>query len=375
MVQEVERIVYSRQAFSPGPSNACRVWASPNPGNRAAPHTPASRTFTPARAHSTPHSSVSTPRSLHSNSPVANPQVTPYSGNTSHSSVQSSGKGKSRSLLDRVPSPPPLTTLVSPIPHRVKRAFKRPGLVPLNNGRGSPAFVPPVKRAVPVSDTECNNDNTEQEKAVSVDLGLENLTEISDAEMASICTQNTPDKREEDGNTPESTVKAQAQLDGEQREDFISDTQLLTAFTSENGPGTDTKRNVQSPELKDKVSPKPSKPLQRRRSSGFHRRGRGKRGATNQGTRTTTVHSTDVEMPELQTTQEDYKDTTDRSAILEEEGSVTPSTIDTVVIEDGTEKKAEVAQNSAGSSQESTNSQTVATRTRSSLRLAKKRKR
>ncbi|XP_078603225.1 uncharacterized protein LOC144877195 [Branchiostoma floridae x Branchiostoma japonicum] len=370
MVQEVERAMYSRQAFSPGPSNASRVWASPNPGNRAAPHTPASRTFTPARVHSTPHSSVSTPRPSHCNSLVANPQVTPYSGNTSHSSVQSSGKGKSRSLLDRVPSPPPLTTLVSPIPHRVKRAFKRPGLVPLNNGRGSPAFVPPVKRTVPVSDTEYNTDNVEQEKAESDNLGLGNVTEISDAEMASICTQNTPDKTEDDDNAPDSTVNAVGQ-----REDFISDTQLLTAFTGENGPGTDIQRNVQSPELKDKVSPKPSKPLQRRRSSGLHRRGRGKKGVTNQGTRTTTVHSTDVEMPGLPTTHEDYKDTTDRSAILEEGGSVTSSTIDTVVIEDGTEKKAEVAQNSASSSQESSDSQTVATRTRSSLRLAKKRKR
>ncbi|CAH1268296.1 BRCA2 [Branchiostoma lanceolatum] len=379
MVQEVERVVYSRQAFSPGPSNTSRVWASPNPGNRTGPHTPAARLFTPARAHSTPNNSVSTPRPLHCNSPAVTSQVTPYGGNASHSSsVQSSGKDKPsahprRNLLDRVPSPPPLTTLVSPIPHRVKRAFKRPGLVPLNIGRRSPAFVPPVKRTVP--DTEDSIDNVEQEKKEStVDLGSGTVTEISDAEMASICTQNTPDKREgraADDNSQEST---QAQLDGEQREDFISDTQLLSA--SENGPGTDAQPNAHSPGLKEKVSPKQSKPLQRR-SVGYRRRGRGRRGANNQGTRAAAVHSTaNVEMPRSPTAPEDC--TTpgpERIAILEEQGSAIPATIDTVVIEDVAEIEAEVPQNSAGSSQDSVDSQNVATRTRSSLRLAKKRKR
>ncbi|XP_066287790.1 breast cancer type 2 susceptibility protein homolog [Branchiostoma lanceolatum] len=383
MVQEVERVVYSRQPFSPGPSNTSRVWASPNPGNRTGPHTPAARMFTPARAHSTPNNSVSTPRPVHCNSPAVNSQqVTPYGGNPSHSSnVQSSGKGKPsahprRNLLDRVPSPPPLTTLVSPIPHRVKRAFKRPGLVPLNNGRGSPAFVPPVKRTVP--DTEDSTDNVEQEKKEStVDLGSGTVAEISDAEMASICTQNTPDKREgraADDNSQESAINAQAQLDGEQREDFISDTQLLSA--SEIGPGTDAQPNAHSPGLKEKVSPKQSKPLQRR-SVGYRRRGRGRRGANNQGTRAAAVHSTtDVEMPRSQTTPEDCTTPEpERLAILEKGESAIPSTIDTVVIEDGAEKEAEVAQNSAGSSQDSVDSQNVATRTRSSLRLAKKRKR
>ncbi|XP_019647132.1 PREDICTED: uncharacterized protein LOC109487565 [Branchiostoma belcheri] len=371
MVQEVERVVYSRQAFSPGPANTSRAWPSPNPGNRTAPHTPGSRIFTPARAHSTPNNSVSTPRLLHCTSPAA--QVTPYGGNASHfANVQSSGKGKPsaqsrRSLLDRVPSPPPLTTLVSPIPHRVKRAFKRPGLVPLNNGRGSPAFVPPMKRTL--ADVEGNDLNK-----AATDVGSGNVTEISDAEMASICTQNTPDKRE--GSVANdiaqgSTVCTQAQFDREQREDFISDTQLLTACTSENGPGMDTQTNTESPGQKLKVTPKHSKPFQRR-GSGLQRRGRGRRGANDQGIGINAVQGTDIEMPGLQTTPVDCTTPEKETlAIPEDGGSSTPSAIDTVVIEDGIEKKTEVE----GSSQDSVDSQNVATRTRSSLRLAKKRKR
>ncbi|XP_078684329.1 uncharacterized protein LOC144917871 [Branchiostoma floridae x Branchiostoma belcheri] len=369
MVQEVERVVYSRQAFSPGPANTSSAWASPNPGNRTAPHTPGSRIFTPARAHSTPNNSVSTPRLLHCTSPAV--QVTPYGGNASLiANVQSSGKGKPsaqsrRSLLDRVPSPPPLTTLVSPIPHRVKRAFKRPGLVPLNNGRGSPAFVPPVKRTL--ADVEGNDLN----KAAS-DVGSGDVTEISDAEMASICTQNTPDKRGgsvANETVQSSPVQAQAQIDGEQREDFISDTQLLTACTSDNGPGTDARLNAQSPGQRVKVSPEQRKPFQRR-SSGLQRRGR--RGTNVQETRATTVQNTDAEMPGLNATPVDCTTPEKKTlAIPEDGGSSTPSAIDTVVIEDGIEKKTEVE----GSSQDSVDSQNVATRTRSSLRLAKKRKR
>ncbi|KAI8495312.1 Breast cancer 2, early onset [Branchiostoma belcheri] len=369
MVQEVERVVYSRQAFSPGPANTSRAWASPNPGSRTAPHTPGSRIFTPARAHSTPNNSVSTPRLLHCTSPAA--QVTPYGGNASYiANVQSSGKGKPsaqsrRSLLDRVPSPPPLTTLVSPIPHRVKRAFKRPGLVPLNNGRGSPSFVPPVKRTL--ADVEGNDLN----KAAS-DVGSGDVTEISDAEMASICTQNTPDKREgsvANETVQSSPVQAQARIDGEQREDFISDTQLLTACTSDNGPRTDAQPNSQSPEHRVKMTPKQSKPFQRR-SSGLQRRGR--RGTNVQETRATAVQNTDAEMPGLQTTPVDCTTPEKETlAVPEDRGSSTPSAIDTVVIEDGIEKKTELE----GSSQDSMDSQNVATRTRSSLRLAKKRKR